>query len=112
MNGELPAGEARRLAIQQAEILAKDQIKQQAAEMKIDDQRRLGDVAVSDPFVGALLDDTVRTGRITDRTISSDGTVSVTVKMDLAPLEKLIADYQQRAMNQRVANYVSQPVSQ
>jgi hypothetical protein len=53
----------------------------------------LDTLAIVDPFVRAVIDDTVRRAVVTDQTVSDEGIVTLTLRMDLEPLYKLIADY-------------------
>jgi hypothetical protein len=95
----LSEGAARLEAQATAEREARDQILAQAAQLQLSDGRKLQDLAISDPYVRASLDDTVRAAQIRDKRFNDDGTVTVTVRMELSPLYKMIADYPKHAIN-------------
>ena len=89
-----PASTARREAILTAETHARDQILNRAVQqLRLGDGRTLEEVAIVDPFVRASLQDMVRAAQVTDRTVTDEGLVTVTVRMDLAPIYKLIQTY-------------------
>jgi len=91
-------GLTRRQALQSAVREARNHILNKALELRLSNGQVLGDLAVVDPFVRAVLEDTVRAARITDRAYSEDGLVTVTVSMELEPLYKLIEEYPQHAL--------------
>lgn len=95
MDPNLQAAVARREAIQMAEVRARDQIMLQALQMTTPDGRTLEQLAVEEPFVQAMLLDTIRVARVSDRIVSPEGQVSVTVSLDEAPLQKILTEFQQ-----------------
>src|ERR1044072_7645984 len=68
----LSRDEGRRLGLQDAEVEARRQIRSRVFERHLNDGRTLEDLAVVDPFVRAVIDDTVAAAQITDRTFSKD----------------------------------------
>jgi len=92
------AGLTRAQVLKTAIRQAREQILTQAKEMKLSDGRTLSDLAIVDPYVKAMLDDTVRAARIVDRTYSDEGMVTVTVSMQLTPLFKMIEHYPQHSI--------------
>jgi hypothetical protein len=100
MNPELPRDQARREALAAADRQARDQIRDQVYQLRLNDGRTLGDLAAVDPFIRAVIADNLRAARIDDRTVSGEGIASVTVKMDLAPLYEMIQQYPAHAMTQ------------
>jgi hypothetical protein len=98
MDAGLPRDQARREALAAAENMARDQIREQVYQMRLSDGRALGDLAAIDPFMRAVIQDNLRAAQIADRTVSEEGMVSVTVKMDLAPLYKMIEEYPSHAI--------------
>ncbi len=78
-------------ALQIAEIVARDQLKLQISRFRVPDGTMLQTLATVDPFVRAVMDDIVRSARVTDRTVNQEtAVVSVTVQMELAPLHDLL----------------------
>ena len=103
---EMPPGDrstqARIMAIKRAEDLARAQIVRYVRDLEFPDDREfpdgstLGDAIITDPFIRAKVYDTVRTARVTDQTISEEGVVTVTVRLEMAPLLDIIAGYHPR----------------
>jgi hypothetical protein len=93
INPVAPPSEGRRTAIDSAEREARAQLLTEAYNLRMNDGRTLDDLAIVDPFVRAVIEDTVRRAKISDRTISEEGVVTLTLSMDLAPLHKLILEY-------------------
>lgn len=94
MKATLPPDQARREAVARAEVQARDQILLQAGQMRLNDGRTLEDVAIVDPYVRAVLQDTVRAAQVANRTVSSDGQITVTMRLEQKPLQQLIQSYQ------------------
>lgn len=60
-------------------------------ELRFANGMTLEDAVVTDPVIRARVYDTIRTARITDRTIDEDGTrVSITMELDHGPLLRII----------------------
>jgi hypothetical protein len=97
INRALPAKEERRDAINRAETQARDQILLQTRQLRLRDGRSIEDVAVVDPFIRAALMDAVRNAHVVDRSVSSEGRVTVTLSMDIEPLARLLQNYQPSA---------------
>lgn len=103
---KMPPGDrstqARIGAIKRAEDLARAQIVRYVRDLEFPDDREfpvgatLGDAIITDPFIRAKVYDTVRTARVTDQTISEEGIVTVTVRLEMAPLLDIIARYRPR----------------
>lgn len=85
--------EARRVAIASAENLARDQVLSQALEMRFSNGISLGEAALKDPFIRAKLYDTVRAARVTDKTVTDDEIISVTVRLELEPIYSILENY-------------------
>ena len=82
-----------------AELEARRQIADRAAELRLSDGRTLGDLAVIDPFVRAALDDTVRAAVLKPvRDEEAPDVVTVTLHADLQPLYDLVRDYPKYAI--------------
>ncbi|GEM_PF-2801484 len=88
-----PYEQGKAWAIQEAYRRARDQILAQALELSFPNGELLEDAIVVDPFIRAKVYDTVRTARVTDQTIDDEDTLSVTLRLDLAPLHEIIARY-------------------
>jgi hypothetical protein len=86
-------GQARLAASVRAENSARDQILAQALELQFPNGVTLADAAVQDPFIRAKLYDTVRGARITDQTFTDGETVSVTVRLDLSAVHRILENY-------------------
>lgn len=93
MDPNRPFTEARAVALHDAEVNARDNLKHVVMNLTVEDGRTLAELSVIDPFVKALIHDAIRTARISDRTISADGNVTVTVQMRKAPLDRMLAEY-------------------
>ena len=76
-----------------AEVDARDQIMFQASQLKLSDGRKLQDLAIVDATLRAQIDDIVRAAQIIDKDYNDDGSVSVTVRLDLQPLYDAIEAY-------------------
>jgi hypothetical protein len=98
MNPDLPRDRARREALSAASLQARDRIEEQVYRMRLSDGRSLGDLAAVDPFVRAVIQDNLRAAVIADRAVSDEDVVSVTVRMELAPLYKMIEEYPRHAL--------------
>lgn len=93
INKILPPAQARRDAITKAENDARDKLMMQASQLRLSDGRTLEDVAVVDPFIRAALLDIVRDAQTKDRTVNNEGLVTVTLRLDLVPVQNLISKY-------------------
>ncbi len=90
IDSRLPPHEGRRVALLYAEIQARDQLKTQINQYRFGAQPALVELAMEDPFILAVLNDVVRTARITDRAVNQEGTASVTVEAAVTPLVDLV----------------------
>ncbi len=90
--------EGKLLALRLAEKVARDQILFQAKDHLFSNGVTVEEAMIADPFVRAKIYDTIRTAKITDQTINKEGSVTVTVRFDMAPLMAILADanYAQR----------------
>lgn len=95
---EEPREAATREALIRAEAAAREQIRERIYQTKLDDSRSLDDLAAVDPFVRAVVDDTLRMAVIDDRTVAPDGTVTVTLEVDLKPINRLVEEYPRHAI--------------
>ena len=98
LDSTVPAGEAKRRAIATARAQVRQQLMTWAYQLRINDGRTLEDLAVVDPFVRAVVDDTIRRANIVDQALDDDGVLTLTIAMDLAPLYKLVADYDKHSI--------------
>lgn len=89
----IPRGEGLRQATLRAEVEARDQILFQASQLKLSDGRKLQDLAIIDPTLRAQLDDLVRGAQIKNKEFNDDGSVTVTVRLELQPLYDAIEAY-------------------
>jgi hypothetical protein len=88
-----PKSVATHQAMLRAEVDARDQIMFQASQLKLSDGRKLQDLAIVDATLRAQIDDIVRAAQIIDKDYNDDGSVSVTVRLDLQPLYDAIEAY-------------------
>jgi hypothetical protein len=90
---KLPPAQARREAIQIAEVRARDQLMLQVLKMKMADGRTLEEAAIKDPYVQGTVQDAVRAGHVeSDRKVTSEE-VQLAVRMEMGPIQKLLRDY-------------------
>jgi len=82
-----------RVAEARAANTARDEVLSQALDMRFPNGVTLGEAALKDPFIRAKLYDTVRAARITDKTLTDDALLSVTVRLELEPLYKILETY-------------------
>jgi hypothetical protein len=87
-----PYGQARRLALQSAEIDARHSLLKQLLELDIDGNGRIKQHATADPFVRAMVMDLIRNGRISSRGINDNGQASVTVELNRETIDQFLAD--------------------
>ena len=85
--------EGKLAAIKTAEKKARDQILVQAMGLKFQSGQTLGDAVITDPFIRAKVYDTIRTAKIADQTVDDNGVVTVTVRLDEAPLLDIVTRY-------------------
>lgn len=91
---DLPFEDGKLVAIRAAERSARDQILLQTLSLISRTGESLEELVISDPFVRAKVYDTIRTAKITDKTIDDENsTVTVTVELDQAPLQEFISSY-------------------
>lgn len=76
-----------------AENQARDKVLAQALQLTFPNGVSLSDAAVRDPFIRAKLYDVIRGARITDKTITDDEIVSVTVRLDMDDIYKILETY-------------------
>ncbi|MBI1784872.1 hypothetical protein HYR69_06985, partial [Candidatus Sumerlaeota bacterium] len=84
--------EGKLAAINLAEKRARDQILLHVMSNKFPNGITLEEAIVTDACIQAKVYDTIRTAKITDKTINDDGMVTVTVELDLAPIMKILSD--------------------
>jgi hypothetical protein len=96
VNPELPQTTARPEANTRAETQARDQILVLASQMRLPDGRTLEDVAAADATVRAELYDTVRSAHITAREVTETGSITVTLALEKAAVQRIIDHYQAR----------------
>lgn len=82
-----------RVAEARAANTARDEVLSQALDLRFPNGVTLGEAALKDPFIRAKLYDTVRGARITDKTLTDDELLSVTVRLELEPLYKILETY-------------------
>jgi hypothetical protein len=82
-----------RLIETQAANIARDEVLSQALQMRFPNGISLGDAALQDPFIRAKVYDTVRGARITDKTLTDGTHLSVTVRLELEPIYKILETY-------------------
>ena len=87
------AGMTRRQALQVALRRARGQSVVRVGELRLSDGGTLGELAIVDPYVKAVIEDTARAAQVVDRTYSDEGVVSVTIRMELAPIYRMIENY-------------------
>ncbi|MCL5269389.1 MAG: hypothetical protein M1457_02280 [bacterium] len=92
------AAESRMSLVARAEREARDALLDKVGAMDSGRGMPLSELAVIDPFVGAALKDTVRDSKVSERTTDKDGAVTVTVRMELSPIQDLLAHYPNHAM--------------
>lgn len=73
--------------------VARDEVLSQALQMRFANGVSLGEAALKDPFIRAKLYDTVRAARITDKTLTDDTFLSVTVRLELEPIYEILENY-------------------
>lgn len=96
VNPELPPATARPEANTRAETQARDQIMVLACQMRLADGRTLEDVAAADGTVRAELYDTVRAAHITARDVTEMGSITVSLALEKAAVQRIIDRYQAR----------------
>jgi hypothetical protein len=96
VNPQLPPSEARGEAQTRAETQARDQILNQAVQVRLPDGRSLEDLAAIDATVRGQLYDTVRDAHQTDRSVSAEGVITISLSLDKSAIQKIIDDYQKR----------------
>lgn len=82
-----------RVAEARAANAARDAVLSQALDLHFPNGVTLGEAALKDPFIRAKLYDTVRAARITDKTLTDDELLSVTVRLELEPLYEILETY-------------------
>lgn len=83
----------KRAAAARAENQARDEVLSQALQLTFPNGASLAEAALRDPFVRAKVYDTVRGARITDKTVTDDSIVSVTVRLELEPIYRMLESY-------------------
>ncbi|MCE5228668.1 hypothetical protein LLG95_03620 [bacterium] len=87
---KVPAAIAYSQARKMAELRARQQLEESVKTYRVDANQSLQQLIVVDPFVRAVFDDTIRSARVSDRTVKPDGSVSVTVDLDLNQLSQML----------------------
>lgn len=80
----------RSTALKVAEARARQQIEESMHAYRVGGDQSLQQLLTVDPFVRAVFDDTLRSARVSDRTVRDDGSVSVQVELDLDRLSKML----------------------
>lgn len=96
VNPQLPPQDARREANDRAEAQARDQIMAQAVQLRLSDGRTLEDLAATDAIVRGQLLDTVRSAHQTDRTVTAEGVITLTLSLEKSAVQRIVDQYQQR----------------
>jgi hypothetical protein len=100
MDANLPAGEARRKAIAQAELDARAKLLEQAVRIEGADGQPIEWLYLTDPFVEAAVRDAVRRAPVIEREILEDGKVRLSVGSDLDDLRRVLAGHGAAATTQ------------
>jgi hypothetical protein len=90
---ESASAEEKRSAAARAENQARDEVLSQALLLHFPNGVSLSEAALRDPFIRAKVYDTVRGARITDKTVTDDSIVSVTVRLELEPIYRILDTY-------------------
>lgn len=90
---EAASAEEKRAAAARAENQARDEVLSQALQLTFPNGTSLAEAALRDPFIRAKVYDTVRGARITDKTVTDDSIISVTVRLELDPIYRLLDTY-------------------
>jgi hypothetical protein len=77
-------------ALKLAELRARQQLEESVKMYRVDTNQPLQQLIVVDPFVRAVFDDTIRSARVSDRTVKEDGSVSVKVELDINQLSQML----------------------
>lgn len=77
-------------ALKAAESRARQQLVENLSAYRIENEMPLQQLLTVDPFVRAVVDDTLRSARVSDRTVRDDGSVSVQVELDIDLLAKML----------------------
>lgn len=87
--------EGKLFAIRLAENRARNQILNHIMDRPFPNGIRLEEAVVTDPFIQAKIYDSIRNAKIVDQTINEEGVVTVTVRLNLAPIQDVLsnADY-------------------
>lgn len=95
VNPQLPPTSARSEANTRAETQARDQIMAQAVQLRLSDGRTLEDLAAADATVRGELLDTVRAAHMTDRSVSTQGVITLTLSLEKSAVQRIVDQYQQ-----------------
>jgi len=82
--------EGKLLAIKLAENRARSQILTHIRDRQFSNGILLDEAIITDPFIQAKIYDTLRNAKITDKTINNEGIVTVTVQLDMAPVNEVL----------------------
>jgi hypothetical protein len=92
VNPILPRDQARIKALEMAELQARDRVREKVLHARLADGRVVGDMAAADPFARAVVMDAVRAAPIKERVFTEDVGASITVKLEFAPIRKMLSE--------------------
>lgn len=94
VNRHDPSKAAIREAIGQAEKMARRKLFEHIMQIQLEDGRSLDIISLQDPFIRSVVEDRIHNAQmITDRAITEEGLVTVTIRTDLEPIYEIIHNY-------------------